>query len=385
MKRVAIPILIALALVVGSVSAVYAAKPEKWPDGGKPQDVIERSNGFPSGMHFNLNIHGKDPAVYDCVETVGGNSIFVPIDGGATIEYVANVNRKNPLPDGSSAYELVVLDQCAVDGDTTAKVYLPTKVEVTDDLGNISLVPTDGFFVFGRILGKPNNGGDGAPSSMILSPNIVKQACNDADPDALNCDAALGLIVDDNVYGATEETFVRFDPLATKGKGKSKAVDITQLFLYTGWVYWGGNPETDGVPGLTAADIPVDWAVTYPEADLNGDATLELCEWVLYHPDINGDGVVGQLDASAAETWLPCAGIVLTDIDADIDGSISLEEWQAFQATLNHATYFENRWVFDIADLVVTHQGIENDGAKLVQIRFYPRATTNFSHEYTYN
>lgn len=59
MKRLVISITIALVLIVGSVSTALAAKPEKFPDGGKPQEVIERSNGFTSGQHFNLNLHGR--------------------------------------------------------------------------------------------------------------------------------------------------------------------------------------------------------------------------------------------------------------------------------------------------------------------------------------
>ena len=40
---------------------------------GKPQDVIARSNGFPSGQHFNLNIHGKKYE-YLCEPSPDGNS-----------------------------------------------------------------------------------------------------------------------------------------------------------------------------------------------------------------------------------------------------------------------------------------------------------------------
>jgi hypothetical protein len=35
-------------------------------------------------------------------------------------------------------------------------------------------------------------------------------------------------------------------------------------------------------------------------------------------------------------------------------------------------------WIFNIADLVVTEQGLVNDGTKLLQIRFYPRDGTTF-------
>ena len=42
------------------------------------------------------------------------------------------------------------------------------------------------------------------------------------------------------------------------------------------------------------------------------------------------------------------------------------------------AWYFANEWIFNIADLVITEQGLMNDGTKLVQIRFYPVVTTTF-------
>jgi hypothetical protein len=101
---------------------------------------------------------------------------------------------------------------------------------------------------------------------------------------------------------------------------------------------------------------------------------------MLYHPDIDGDGDVDQDDATAAEGWLPCADQV---IDTDGDTYISLEEWQAFQVSLNHAEYFDEEWIFNIAELVVTSQGITNDGASLVQIRFYPMNFTSFQNEFT--
>jgi hypothetical protein len=307
----------------------------------------------------------------------GGNSIFVPIEGSATIQYVANKKKKDNFVDGASAYELNVLDPCAVGGDTTAKVYLPTKVwDDADEDGivdNNELVDAEGFYVFARILGKPENKqSEYGPSTMILEPNIVVQACNDPGddpdfPDYTECLISLGLIVDDDMYVPNDETFERFDPAPTKGKGKSQAVDISPLFEYTGWVYWGESPETDGVPGLTDDDIGA--LADYPGADFNSSGTIELCEWVLFHPDINGDGSVNDTDADMAEGWMPCTTVVIGNGDSEI----TLEEWRAFQESLGHAQFFEDAWIFDIADLVVTSQGIYNDGAKLVQIRFYPR------------
>lgn len=58
----------------------------------------------------------------------------------------------------------------------------------------------------------------------------------------------------------------------------------------------------------------------------------------------------------------------------------TIEEWLAFNADLDPplAWYSANVWIFSIADLVITEQGLVNDGTKLLQIRFYPVATTDF-------
>jgi len=310
MKKVLSLAILAIVLVL-AVSPTMAAK---------PQDVISQSNGFPSGMHFNLNIHGKDPLKFTCNSTDGGNSIFIPEYGSATIQYVSNKK--------SSVYELTVLDACGMDG--TAKVQLPTHIMLDDG----TVISAEGYYVFARILGKPDNGtscpdGD-CPSQIILQPNVVLGACSDngSDPDFgsyTDCLMTLGLIVGNNVYGATEQGFVRFDPEATKGKGKSQGVDITSLFTYSGWVY---------------------------------DSSL----------DTNGDGVIDAADVPAS-------------YDTDLSGAIDEAEFAAWQADMQAAglaQYLENRWIFDIADLVLTGQDVTNDGTKLLQIRFYPVATTEF-------
>lgn len=318
MKRIAMFAVSALvvAMLVLGTSTAMAAKP----DGSDPnkQNVIAKSNGFPSGPHFNLNIHGKKDS-FTCDSTPGGGSVFVDEDGPATIQYVTN--RK------SSVTELTVLDPCAVDGGT-AKVQLPYERE--------------GYYVFARILGKPNNGdscADGdCPSSIILSPSVVMQACNDpGDPefgDYTDCLWALGLIVGPNLYEAGPEQYVRFDPEATKGKGKSKATDITRLFTYTGWVYDASLDTSgpDGVPDgvVDAYDVPLD-------------------PW-----DANGDGSIDESEFLA---------------------------WQEAMAALDPplAQYYDSWWIFNIADLVVADQPVDNDGSKLLQVRFYPVATTEFT------
>ena len=64
MKSIAfrvVPVLVVAALALGFMvlnaqEKVFAAK---------PQDVIAWSNGYPSGAHFNLNVHGKKDG-YNC-------------------------------------------------------------------------------------------------------------------------------------------------------------------------------------------------------------------------------------------------------------------------------------------------------------------------------
>ena len=110
-----------------------AAKPQN--AGKKNMDVIAKSNGFPSGAHFNLNIHGKDPSTFTLPDPLPtpplGNPIFIseysPYWDGATwaeetIQYESG--RK------SSVAELEVWDAWAqsLDG-SPALVKLPYEAE----------------------------------------------------------------------------------------------------------------------------------------------------------------------------------------------------------------------------------------------------------------
>ena len=81
------------------------------------------------------------------------------------------------------------------------------------------------------------------------------------------------------------------------------------------------------------------------------------------------------------------AGFTVDQIDGDStfgdnSGAIDLiAEWLLFQAALQEpmAWYFQKDWIFNVADLVVTEQGLVNDGTKLLQLRFYPVETTQFT------
>jgi hypothetical protein len=281
----------------------------------KPLPVIAISNGYPSGPHDNLNIHGKSD--FTCEAAEGGKSVFISEYGDSTVTYVTNKK--------STVTALIVLDKCAESFDgNPAKVQLPYESE--------------GFYVFADIKAKPNNGHNAEESSVILSPNLVRQACNDTDP--ANPDfptytecpdddlLALGLIVGTNVYEATDVGFVRFESQDAKAKGKSKATDITDLFKWTGWVFDASlDINDDGI--IDAVDVPM--------------------VYDLVENDGNGNGIID---------------------DAEYDN------WLDDQNAAGLATYYENEWILNIADLVVADQNISNDGVKLLKLRFYPVATT---------
>ena len=350
MKIKLLRILLAGVFVFGLFSMAQAAKPQ---NSGSGKDVIAMSNGFPSGLHFNLNVHGKDDD-YNCNQTVGGHSVFIPLYAPSEIQYVSNKKSK--------ITELMVIDSCSNDflyppDDNPIKVFLPQKVQ-PDELQ--PPIDPEGYHVFARILAKPNNGQnqecDGVNcSNIILYPNSVVEACNDSleepalgEPpfgEYMDCegDLALGLIVGNNLYVAdpSEEQYVRFDPASGGGKGKSKATDITRFFTYTGWVIdetLDTNSSLDD--GIPDGEIDI-WDV--PEADY-GSALAGV------NRDYDNDG---DEDADDVEAWLT-----------------SLEGVSAW--------YQNEEWILNIADLVVTEQELVNDGTKLLQIRFYPVSTTEY-------
>jgi hypothetical protein len=386
----------------------------------KPQEVIERSNGYPRGMHFNLNIHGTSWKTCNAVSELDGhwgNSIHIPEDGIATIECI--FSKK------ASLTELTVLDPCAgFDGVTdTVRVQLPHTVLVNGAPTN-----ADGYYVFARLHGKYNNwpgcnglAKDCPASSITLYPDVITQACRDDFGPNKDCLWALGLITQQATYLASPEGFERLDRELTKAKGKESGVqDITRLFAWSGWIFYSGSPDTNGDTVVDDMDIPAD-AVTHV-ADLDGSSDVSLYEWKVAHADFNGDGVVNQFDLDAAYTeapaglspdaYVPNAGgnpalvdsydwrayhadsngdglITEHDIlpgaeffvaELEDDSSISIEEWLAYQESINTCVYYGRPiWIFDVADIVVSRQDVDNTEPKLLQIIFFPKATTEYS------
>ena len=127
--------------LIGQGTTAFAAKPS-----GPNNDVIERSNGYPSGPHFNLNVHGKK-ADYNCDPSPGGNSVFILEYGISTLKYLSNKK--------SSVRELIAQDRCAEAFDNDpALVQIPYEPE--------------GYYVFATVKAKPQNGQEDRTNDLSL-------------------------------------------------------------------------------------------------------------------------------------------------------------------------------------------------------------------------
>ena len=123
-------------------------------------------------------------------------------------------------------------------------------------------------------------------------------------------------------------------------KGKSKAVNISEMFMYSGIVF-DTSLDQDFDGDLDVDDLRL--------TDMDGDGVVD----ALDNHDLNNDGVVDDADF---ELWLDMLETAGLAIDYRTDPI----------------------WVFDLADLVVYGWDYENNGSKLVQVRFYPETTTEY-------
>jgi hypothetical protein len=267
-------------------------------------------NGFPSGPHYNLNIHGKKaeynctPVVYDAYgNPVYGNSVFVP-EFGEDIQILMKSGRK-----GGKASELYqefrATDACApaFDGD-------PIEIELPPN--------ENGYRAYARALAKP-----GGTATFTYGGSLFS-----AQDEYGNDLVDLGLVTPGGV-ASTGESLVR-------SKGRSVAIDITGLFLWSGTVC-----TIDFLQAPLFADPmdanyrPLCWIDTDGVVGFSGGDTFAQPT-----PDGLGGFTCG---AGATLIWVKVACITYT-----------------------------NEWIFNIAELVASDWLMDNDGSKLIQIRFYP-------------
>ena len=358
-------------VMIGAIFALAAVGYEMSAFAAKPLDVIDKSNGFPSGLHYNLHISGKgvnfDPTPSTCSDD-GGNTIFTPLnsteEAGLTDDQTISmyVNKKTGLD------HLVVRDHCTEEFDGSAG-----QVQLPDIFENGTQI-TQGMYVFARVLGGPDKGSDG-DSNIILIPNPNVEACNlngtSGEEDASDCFdtngnkkefVELGYVTKKGAYvGDPDKNGTKLyryttdgeEPAKGQGKGAKKAVDITGLFM------WSGIACEDG--------LVQDGQLTIADFDANMNGTIDAGEFGISQDQINeaeGDTVGSDLDGHINS----------------IDELNSLIEILARDETAG-CIVVEPTWVFNIldADLVIQNHTLVNDGVSNLQIRFYPQETTLYT------
>ena len=261
----------------------------------KPGEEVN-PNGFPSGEHYTLNIHGKkldfqcpEPQFDENGALVYGGSIFIPEDGQGIQILMESGSAKGKK--AATLTEFGVKDRCTADFDGDAAV--------------LQLPPNDeGYRVYGRPLAKPTD-----EPSLTVTPELLA-----AEDEFGNNLVFLGLVTD-NGFESASGTF-------TRKKGKSKALDITGLFEWSGDVCYFSASLCEPIEACTQNML------CCTDADLDG--VYESCE-------------------------PPVDGVCLTGTPTD-----------------TFCKSFAAEWVFSIADFVRYLWGAENSGLKLLQVRFYP-------------
>jgi hypothetical protein len=316
-------------------------------------------NGFPSGEHFNLNIISKKPdhqcslAEDEYGNPVYGNVIFVPEGENVQIKMQSGKIKGKKLSDLGDT--LRVVDPCA-----------GFPYDTTEDPAAILQLPphNPGYSVYARMVGTPS--GD-----MEILPNL--EYVMDDEGNYLWWYA--GEV--DQGFSCKDQTI---DPhqKGSKGKGntgKSTAIDITCLFLWSGEVCYF-DPDSSGQSycgECTAWDGDLDTGTCIDYADCGQrDLCCQQC------CDANTvDGVCcgaagacvdGGLCIDDTPTYYKhCELPVLVD-EVYTCGLLSdpVDVW----CKVYGVDPEEPAWVFNIADFVQYFWGATNNG-KVVQVRFY--------------
>lgn len=256
----------------------------------------ENPNGFPSGPHYNLNIIGKKadftcPAQeYDISHNpIYGNVVFVPEYGNGEGKGEIYITSGKTGGRFSTTTELQATDPCAFDNNG-ATVKLPPN--------------RNGYRVYARTLAKPT--GDpviGLYSSLYM---VQDEFGNDL--------LYLGMI--------TEIGFTTPSMTFTRSKGQSKALEITDMFLWTGSVCYFTQP-----------------------ADATFTSTHVCCT------DTDIDGIYDDCQQPAVTEPYCTTG---------------------YNYVSAYCVSYTDEWIFNLGDYVAMLLDTNNNGVKLLQIRFYP-------------
>lgn len=337
---------------------------------GKPtkSDGTYLGNGFPSGEHYNLILHGKKDdhvcetqiEIVEVIDTTPldgidptydvGDKFSVgdcPTEAGAT--YTCRYGNVIDMPRGSDSIQILMESGAKGPGKKSGgddsdldNSILQVTDACTGYTGNdpaVVRIPEnrDGYAVYARVLGKPTD--DGGPDFSIDGREIPIMGNNSGDEEVW----LIGVIDNDGALlpdtcddGGCELS--RWDP-ETKGKGVKNAKDISGLFSFTGEVcYWDdGAYCLDGGESIcTDKEFCCSIVDDYALGDIEYNGTV-------YNCDVATDEEV---------TALACT-VELASLE-----------------TL-HCRHYDNTWIFNINDFVNVLFDVNNN-AYNVQIRLYP-------------
>jgi len=178
----------------------------------------------------------------------------------------------------------------------------------------------DGYGVYARALGKPT----GEPYYLLSNPQL-----NVVQDDYGNDLIYLGELTDNGVVTADGQKSI------TRNKGKSKAIPISDLFEVTGYVC----AFVDGTTDLTPTSVC--WMDNPQDLD---------------NEEVSYDDLFAMPDANITDNGGCPEGYTL------VSDALS-------------CSYYEDTWIFNVAEFAQCIWGLDNNGMKLLQIRFYPNGT----------